>query len=165
MTVLSCQKCRALITRPNEFGSMTARKDNSSPIKSIFCHKRSIKRPCKTIKGIQDHEKAAQYHERSCKNIKGHTRQQQFARGCARKQFSLRIFFVPFATFLFDLEQNLFASIFCSHRDVLSKNGHKFHVILSSRNNCSFAVKFFMIAAITLPYVFTNFHKFLSSSS
>ena len=27
-------------TRPNEFGSMTARKDDSSPIKSTFCHKR-----------------------------------------------------------------------------------------------------------------------------
>ena len=28
------------LTRPNEFGSMTARKDDSSPSKSIFCHKR-----------------------------------------------------------------------------------------------------------------------------
>ena len=42
------------LIRPNEFGSMTARKDNTSQIKSIFCHKRSIqehKRPYKTMQG------------------------------------------------------------------------------------------------------------------
>ena len=40
-----------LTTRPNEFGSMTTRKDDIvSPIKSIFCYKR----PCKTM---QDYER------------------------------------------------------------------------------------------------------------
>ena len=41
-----------LETRLNEFGSMTARKDDTSPIKSIFYNKRLQKghiRPCKTI--------------------------------------------------------------------------------------------------------------------
>ena len=33
--------CQLLVrTRPNEFGSMTARKDDRSPIRSIFCHER-----------------------------------------------------------------------------------------------------------------------------
>ena len=39
-------------TRPNEFGSLTARKDDKNPIESIFCHKRpymTIKRLYKTI--------------------------------------------------------------------------------------------------------------------
>ena len=36
-----------------EFESMTARKDETSPIKSIFCQKRTYK----TIKFIQDHER------------------------------------------------------------------------------------------------------------
>ena len=42
--------CFAIViwTRPNEFGSMTARKDNTSPIKSIFCHWR----PQTTIKRL-----------------------------------------------------------------------------------------------------------------
>ena len=66
-------------TRPNEFGSMTARKDDSCPMKSIFCHKRP-KRPYRTIqdheKAIQDHEKAIQYHNRLYKTVKGHTRPQ-----------------------------------------------------------------------------------------
>ena len=31
---------KSTTTRPNEFGSMTARKDDTSPVKSIFCHKR-----------------------------------------------------------------------------------------------------------------------------
>ena len=30
-------------TRPNEFGSMTARNDNTCPIESIFCHKRPLR--------------------------------------------------------------------------------------------------------------------------
>ena len=37
-----------------------------------------------------------------------------------------------------------------SYRDVLSKNSHKFPVIISSRNICSFAVKSFMMIAIAL---------------
>ena len=31
---------KSILTRPNEFGSMTARKDDTSPIRSIFCHAR-----------------------------------------------------------------------------------------------------------------------------
>ena len=37
-----CLHERDLKKRPNELGSMTARKDDSSPIKSIFCHKEAI---------------------------------------------------------------------------------------------------------------------------
>ena len=37
-------------------------------------------------------------------------------------------------------------------RDLLSKNSHKFQIILSSRNSCSFAVKSFMMVAIAGSY-------------
>ena len=52
--LLSSRKLRFLNVfffkaRPNEFGFMTARKDYSSPIKSIFCHKEKITRPCKAV--------------------------------------------------------------------------------------------------------------------
>ena len=43
-------------TPMNECESMTARKDDSNPLKSIFCHKNNEK-------ATQDHKKAVQYHE------------------------------------------------------------------------------------------------------
>ena len=52
-----------------------------------------------------------------------------------------------------------------SRRPVLSNNSHKFPIILFSRNICSFAVKSVMMVAVALPWVFANFHHFLSSSS
>ena len=49
-------------TRQIEFGSMTARKDDSSPIKSIFCHKRpqnnAMKYYSRQQKSIQDHNRS-----------------------------------------------------------------------------------------------------------
>ena len=102
---------------PNEFVSMTARKDDSSRIKSIFCHKRSyetIKRPITTIKG----------HTRLV--ARGHAGPQKATYGPLIssfrnddflfnfEQFSLQIFIVPFVKFLvreyflFPLEQFLF---------------------------------------------------------
>ena len=46
------------------------------------------------------------------------------------------------------------------YRDVLSKNSHKFPIIISSRNICSFAVKSFMMVAIALFLGFRNFSSF-----
>ena len=51
------------------------------------------------------------------------------------------------------------------NRDILSQNSHKFPIIISSRNIFSFAVKSFMMIAIVLFYVFTNFHYFSLSIS
>ena len=36
---------KAVSTRTNEFGSMTARKDDTNSINLIFCHKRPQKKP------------------------------------------------------------------------------------------------------------------------
>ena len=36
------------------------------------------------------------------------------------------------------------------YRDVLSKNSHKFQIILCNRNICSFAVKSFMMVSIAV---------------
>ena len=41
--------------------------------------------------------------------------------------------------------------IFVLNRDVLSKNSHKFQIIVTNRNICSLTVKSFMMAAIALP--------------
>ena len=57
-------------TRLNEFGSLTARKNDTSPIKSIFCYFKT-KRPLKNQKG---HINATKDHERQCKTTKGRTR-------------------------------------------------------------------------------------------
>ena len=46
------------------------------------------------------------------------------------------------------LEEYCFTHSWIVYRDVLSKNSHKFQIILSSRNISSFAVKFFMMVAI-----------------
>ena len=93
-------------TRPNEFGSMTERKDNPSPIKSIFCHKRE-KKPYKTMK----------CHTRSYKTIKGHTRPQYVPQGHAKSYKSIFIakIFRYLITFLIDLEQILLFNVFCSN--------------------------------------------------
>ena len=67
-------------------------------------------------------------------------------------------------TFLVQILEMSISSDF--YRDVLSKNSHKFQIILSSSKNvCSFAVKSFTIVAITLPWIIANFRHFLSPSS
>ena len=120
-TWILAQKRLERTTRPNEFGSMTARKDNARLIKSIFCpkwpqkgytHKKAIKchtRSCKTKKAIQDHK-------RSLKAMLGPVRpfwsydfhSKHFRSFCnffcwIWNKFCLRTFFVPVVTF-FELD-------------------------------------------------------------
>ena len=61
-------------TRRNEFGSMTARKGNAKPLKTIKRPYKTIKRPQKTLKGHERPYKTTIGRSRTCSVLQGHAR-------------------------------------------------------------------------------------------
>ena len=112
----------SIITRPNKCASMTARKDDSSPIKSIFCFKWPQKghtiswNAYKTIYGHTRPQKVAQGPDGSCKTTMilsfwNHDFLFNW------EQLLQWIFFVPFVTLFVRFWTIFFQkNIFCSHR-------------------------------------------------